>query len=166
MSLSNYLFLLFPIFFFSKTVYTQEYVLKLEKVRNGKVKKTKIFKEGTLLVIRTHKGRHKGVFAIKDRNSIILNGGEIIRLEDIKKFRRPNGKLIGGVTLTVVGAVSFWGGLLAMGLEDTFSEDDDNYAEIVTFGGLAAFTVGTQLVANYNHNPKRTKNWQLSIIEQ
>jgi len=165
-SMAKSIFFLLSMLLLTHNGDAQEYVLKLEKVRNGKVRKTKIFNEGTYLVIRTKQGRRKGVFAVKDSTSIILNGGEIIKLEDIKKFRQPNGKLIGGLTLTITGGLTFIGGFLAMGLEEIFDgEDPNNNAEIATIAGLAALTAGTQLLANYNHKPVKPA-WNLSIIER
>jgi hypothetical protein len=165
MNWSKYLFILFPILFFVNTVYTQEYALRLEKIRNGKIRKTKIFEEGTLLVIRTETGRHRGIFAVKDSASIILEGGEIIKLRDIVKFRKPNGRLFGGLTLTIAGGLTFWGGLLVSSFEGVFEEDTNDTAENVTMLGFLAMTTGTVLMANYNHKPIK-RNWNLSIMQR
>ncbi len=143
----------------------QEYVLKFEKVRNGEIKKTRIFEEGTILIVRTKDARYKGVFAIKDKQSIILDGGEIIKLSDIVKFRKPNGRLFGGITLTVLGGVTTWGGLLASSLEDIFDDDTNDNAENATVIGFLAMTSGIVLMTNYNHKPEKI-NWNLSIEEK
>jgi len=153
-------------FFFFGVVTTsgaQEYFLKLEKVKNGYVRKTRIFEEGTVLILRTTNGiRQKGIFAIKDNESIILNNGAIIQLKDIKKVRSPNGKLAGGLTLFTLGSLAFSGGLLGMAVEDIFGDDSNSNAEIVTVAGLASFTTGIVLMSHHNYKPKNGI-WRISI---
>ena len=147
-------------------VSAQEYELRMEKVRKGEIRKTKVFPEGEVLVIKTTDGiRQKGVFAVNDNNSIIFDDGSIVQLDHIKRIRKPNAKLLGGLTLVTLGSFAFAGGLSALVLDNLFIENNEDGAEIATVLGLVGLIGGHQLLTNYDYKPKKG-NWKLLIVQK
>ncbi|WP_157517931.1 hypothetical protein [Flagellimonas lutaonensis] len=146
------------------TAEAQGHQLKLEKLRKGKVKRTKIFEEGDFLIIRTYNGnRHKGIFAVNDGQSIILEGGSIVQLGEIAKIRKRNGKLFGGIALVFLGTTTSFLGAWATAVEGIFDVDDDNNGEIATAVGLGTLAGGIFMLSIYNYHPQNGK-WRLSIV--
>ena len=147
------------------TAIAQEHQLKLEKLRKGKVKRTKIFEQGDFLIVKTYDGhRYKGVFAVNDSESIVLEGGSIVKLTEIAKIRKRNSKLFGGVTLIVLGTATSFLGMWAIALEDIFNNDNNTNAEIATIAGVATLAGGIVLLSRYNYHPQYGK-WRLSVVK-
>ena len=153
-----------PFLAFTVTTEAQERQLKLEKIRMGKVKRTKVFKEGDFLIIRTYNGnRHKGIFAVNDGQSIIFEGDSIVQLGEIAKIRKRNGRLFGGVVLVVLGTATSLLGTWAMAFEDIFTDDNNSNAEIATIAGVGTLAGGIFMLSSYNYQPQNGK-WRLSIV--
>lgn len=159
--LKTFLLTIIHLLAFASTAEAQELQLKLEKVRNGKVKRTKIFKEDDFLVVRTYDGhRYRGIFAVNNNQSIVFEGGRVVQLSEIAKIRKRNGRLFGGVTLVVIGTATSLLGTWAMAFEDIFSEDNNSNSETATLAGVGTLVGGIFMLSSYNYQPKNGK-WQL-----
>ncbi|NYJ27327.1 hypothetical protein [Allomuricauda sp. ARW1Y1] len=142
----------------------QENALKLSKMENGEIKRTKFYNEGRRVKIITHNGeKYKGKFTILDNET--LNIGNIdISLKKIKRIRLSgDGKVIAGAIALVVGASL---SIYSMMLLST---------EVVTFGLVKSanagnlFLIGSALNIGgiyflIENSPKR-ENWKIEIVQ-
>lgn len=146
--------------------FSQEYFLKLDKIRRGEVIKTKSFYEGHWVRLKTTNGqKHKGNYFVVDENTIKVNNQDI-KLSDVSKIRFDNKHLFGGITLTSLGAPAFLLGVVVVGVEDIFVREDTNILpEVMATSGFLAFVSGIVILSNKDKFVVK-KKWQLSILEK
>ena len=146
--------------------FSQEYFLKLDKIRLGEVIKTKTFYEGHWVRIKTTDGKkHKGNYFVVDPNTIRINDQKI-KLSNVAKIRFDNKHLLGGIALTTLGAPAFLFGVAATGVEDIFVREDTNVLpELVAITGFLALGSGAVILSNKDKFVVK-KKWQLSILKK
>ena len=166
---SNHLFLklvfLISLAIAPSIAYTQVHALKLTKIKNGEIKRTKIYEEGERISLRTKDGeKYKGKFTVVDQTKIAVGDNEI-PIEEIYKIRLSgDGKVILGTILLTAG----WGAI-ALSTVYLFAEiftlgiAEYAYTETLFLIGSASYGGGLYLLLS---NSPKSKNWKIEIIKK
>lgn len=138
--------------------------LKLTKIKDGKIKRTKLYEEGRRVKITTLNGeKHKGKFTILDEKTLNIDNIDI-PLNEIDKIRLSGDGIVAiGAVMVIAGAsLSIYSSILLS-------------AEVISFGLLKVANAGTMfLIGNglnlaglfflIDNSPKK-KNWKLEIVQ-